>query len=149
MAISFTGAHFPKDINLDAVFFYVRYGVSYRDLEEIMAERGFTVDHAALNSWLGRYANLIAEDEHRRRQPADRSWRMDEMYIRVRGNWVYLYRSVDKFEKTLDFTRSKRRSKPAAIKFLARTMESNGLPRRSSSTRALPTPMLSRTSTEC
>ena len=60
--ISFKGAHFPKDIILYAVFFYVRYGVSYRDLEEIMAERGVKVDHATLNRWVIGYSPLIAAE---------------------------------------------------------------------------------------
>jgi len=130
MTTSFKGAHFPKDVILHAVFFYLRYGVSYRDLEEIMAERDVRVDHATLNRWVERYAGLVANDAHRCRQPTDRSWRMDEAYIRVRGAWVYLYRAVDKFGKTLDFMLSKRRNNPAAIKFLARAMESKGLPRK-------------------
>ncbi|MBM3605477.1 MAG: IS6 family transposase [Alphaproteobacteria bacterium] len=130
MAVSFKGAHFPKDVILHAVFFYLRYGVSYRDREEIMAEQGVRVDHATLNRWVVRYAGQVAEDARRRKQPTDRSWRMDETYIKVKGEWVYLYRAVDKFGKTLDFLLSKRRNKPAAIKFLARTMEANGLPRK-------------------
>jgi putative transposase len=130
VTISSKGAHFPKDIILHAVFFYLRYGVSYRDLEEIMAERGVKVDHSTLNRWVVRYAGQIAEDARRRKQPPDRSWRMDETYIRVKGQWVYLYRAVDKFGKTLDFMLSERRNKPAAVKFFARAMEVNGLPRK-------------------
>ena len=130
MSVSFKGAHFPKDVILHAVFFYLRYGVSYRDLEEIMAERGVTVDHATLNRWVERYAGQVAEDARRRKRPTDRSWRMDETYIKVKGQWVYLYRAVDKFGKTLDFMLSERRNKPAAIKFFARAMEVNGLPRK-------------------
>lgn len=129
MAVSFKGAHISRDIILHAVFFYLRYNVSYRDLEEIMAERGVRVDHATLNRWVERYAGQVAEDARRRKQATDRSWRMDETYIRVKGQWVYLYRAVDKFGKTLDFMLSKRRNKPAAIKFFARAMEVNGLPR--------------------
>jgi len=115
---------------LHAVFFYLRYGVSYRDLEEIMAERGVKVDHATLNRWVAHYAGQVAEKARRSKRSTDRSWRMDETYIRVRGNWVYLYRAVDKFGKTLDFMLSERRNKPAAIKFFARAMEVNGLPRK-------------------
>ena len=125
MSVSFKGVHFPKDVILHAVFFYLRYGVSYRDLEEIMAERGVTVDHATLNRWVERYAGLVAKDARRRR-----SSRMDETYIKVKGQWVYLYRAVDKFGKTLDFMLSERRNKPAAIKFFARAMEVTGLPRK-------------------
>lgn len=130
MPLSFKGAPFPKDIILHAVFFYLRYNVSYRDLEEIMAERGVTVDHATLNRWVVRYAALVAEAAHCKKRLTDRSWRMDETYIRVRGQWVYLYRAVDKFGKTLDFKLSPLRNKPAAIKLFAHAMEENALPRK-------------------
>jgi hypothetical protein len=111
MALSFKDAHYPGDVILDAVFLYLRYSVSYRHLEEIMAERG--VNRATLNRWVERYGGQVAEDARRRKQPADRSWRMDETYIKVKGQWVYLYRAVDKFGKTLNFMLSKRRNKEA------------------------------------
>lgn len=128
--ISFKGAQFPKEVNLFAVFFYVRYTVSYRDLEEILAERGVQVDHATLNRWVAKYSPLIAANARRRKTPTDRSWRMDETYIKVKGEWFYLYRAVDKLGKTLDFMLSKRRNKTAATKFFARALEVNGLPRK-------------------
>ncbi|MBD0864199.1 MAG: IS6 family transposase [Rhodobacteraceae bacterium] len=128
--ISFKGAQYPKDVILFAVFFYVRYGVSYRDLEEIMHERGVAVDHTTLNRWVLRYAGAIAEAARRRKGPSDRSWRMDETYIKVKGTWVYLCRAVDKHGKTLDVMLSEQRNKPAAIKFFARMLEVNGLPRK-------------------
>lgn len=112
--ISFKGAQFPKEVILFAVFFYVRYTVSYRDLEEILAERGVQVDHATLNRWVAKYSPLIAANARRRKTPTDRSWRMDETYIKVKGEWFYLYRAVDKLGKTLDFMLSKRRNKTAA-----------------------------------
>lgn len=128
--ISFKGAQFPKDVILFAVFFYMRQTVSCRDLEEIMAERGVKVDHATLNRWVERYSPLIAANVRRRKAAADRSWRMDEIYIKVKGGCVYLYRAVGKLGKTLDFMLSKRRNKTAATKFFARTLEVNGLPRK-------------------
>ncbi|MCG7522825.1 IS6 family transposase [Ruegeria sp. Ofav3-42] len=128
--ISFKGAQYPKDVILYAVFFYVRYGVSYRDLEEIMLERDISVDHTTLNRWVTRYPGVIAEVARRRKAPCDRSWRMDETYIKVKGAWVYLYRATDKHGKTLDFMLSQRRNKPAATKFLARVLETNGMPRK-------------------
>lgn len=128
--ISFKGAQFPKEVILFAVIFYVRYTVSYRDLEEILAERGVLVDHATLNRQVAKFSPLIAANARRRKAPTDRSWRMDETYIRVKGEWVYLYRAVDKFGKTLDFMLSRRRNKPAATKFFARALEVNGLPRK-------------------
>ena len=88
--MSFKGAHFPKDIILNAVFFYLRYNVSYRDLEEIMAERGVTVDHATLNRWVERYAGLVAEDARRRKQPTtDPDGRTRPTSASVES-WVYL-----------------------------------------------------------
>ncbi|MFG6527595.1 IS6 family transposase [Sulfitobacter sp. M23508] len=128
MTISFKGAHYPKEVILHAVFFYLRYGVSYRDLEEIMAERGVDLDHATLNRWVSRYAVLIAEAARYKKRPADRSWRMDETYVKVKGKWVYLYRAIDKHGKTLDFMLSERRNKAAATRFFARALEVNGLP---------------------
>ena len=130
MTISFKGAHFPKEVILYAVFFYLRYGMSYRDLEEIMAEIGVELDHARLNRWVRRYAGLVADASRYKKRPADRSWRMDETYVKVKGEWVYLYRAIDKHGKTLDFMLSKRRNKSAATKFFARALEANGLPRK-------------------
>lgn len=128
--ISFEGAQFPKDVILFAVFFYVRYTVSCRDLEEIIAERGVLVDHAALDRWVARYSPLIASTARRRKAAADRSWHMDETCIKVKGEWVCLYRAVDKLGKTLDFMLSNRRKKSAATRFFARALEVSGLPRK-------------------
>ncbi|WP_221898649.1 IS6 family transposase, partial [Bathymodiolus japonicus methanotrophic gill symbiont] len=93
--LSFKGTHFPKDVILYAVFFYVRYGVSYRDLEEIMEERGVEVDHATLNRWVIRYSPAIAVKAKSQKRETNKSWRMDETYIKVKGQWTYLYRAVD------------------------------------------------------
>ena len=108
--ISFKGAHFPKDIILYAVFFYVRYGVSYRDLEEIMEERDVNVDHATLSRWVIDYSPFIAAEAKKRKRAVAASWRTDETYVKVKGQWVYLYRAVDKFGNTVDFMLSERRN---------------------------------------
>lgn len=76
--IEFRGVQFPKSVILHAVFFYVRYAVSYRNLEEILAERGVRVDHATLNRWVVKYAPLIAAEAQARKRATARSWRMDE-----------------------------------------------------------------------
>lgn len=73
--IVFKGAQFPKSVILCAVFFYLRYAVSYRDLEEILAERGVTVDHATLNRWVVKFAPLIAAQAQARQRPTATSWR--------------------------------------------------------------------------
>ncbi|WP_425084717.1 IS6 family transposase [Ruegeria profundi] len=130
MKISLKGAHFPKDVILHEFFFHLRYSVWHRDLEKILAERGVSVEHATLNRWIVKYAPLVADQARHQKRFFDRSWRMYETYVRVKGKWVYLYRAVDKHGKTLDFMLSERRNKAAATKFLARALELNGLQRR-------------------
>jgi putative transposase len=123
--VDFKGVHFPKEAILYAVFFYLRYPGSYRDLEEIMEERGVDVDHGTLNRWVVKFAPLMAAQAQSRKKPTAQSWRMDETYIKVKGKWTYYYRAVDNTGKTLDFMLSERRNKAAARRFssarLART----------------------------
>jgi len=126
--ISFKGAQFPRDVILHAMYFYLRYSVSYRDLEEILAERGVVVDHATLNRWVIKYSHLVALNAHAAKRKTNRSWRMDETYVRVRGKWQYLYRAVDKHGNTLDFMLSERRNTAAAKRFFANALASNGIP---------------------
>ncbi|WP_435656237.1 IS6 family transposase [Brucella pituitosa] len=128
MSIDFKGAHFPNSVILYAVYFYVRYAVSYRDLQEIMAERGVDVDHATLNRWVVRYSTKIAEQAQKRKHPTLGSWRVDETYIKVKGQWTYLYRAVDCDGKTLDFMLSERRNLGAARRFFKKAIASNGIP---------------------
>ncbi|MCO1336899.1 IS6 family transposase [Microbulbifer sp. OS29] len=128
MLISFKGTHYPKDVILYAVFFYVRYAVSYRDLEEIMQERGITVDHATLNRWVVKYSSQIAAEARKKKCQVGTSWRMDETYIKVKGRWVYLYRAVDKSGETVDFMLSETRDETAATRFFQKSIDSSGLP---------------------
>jgi putative transposase len=86
------------------VRWYLAYPfVSYRQVEELMQERGVAVDHATINRWVLKYSPQLEAAFHRRRQPVWCSWRMDETYIRVKGHWRYLYRAVDKSGQTIDF----------------------------------------------
>ena len=126
--IDFKGAHYPSEVILYAVFFYVRYSVSYRDLEEIMAERGVSVDHATLNRWVIRYSPHIAEEAKKRKQLVAGSWRMDETYIKVKGQWTYLYRAIDRYGNTVDFMLTEHRDEAAATAFFKQTIDNSGLP---------------------
>lgn len=126
--IEFKGNHYPKDVILYAVFFYARYAVSYRDLEEIMEERGVEVDHATLNRWVVKFSPLIAYAAQRRKSATSQSWRMDETYIKVKGKWCYYYRAVDKTGKTLDFMLSQKRDAKAARRFFKQAIDTNGVP---------------------
>jgi putative transposase len=89
---SFKGAHFIKDIILTCVRWYVAYPLSYRQVEDLMQERGVSVDHAPINRWVLKYSPQLEEVFHRRRRPVRVSWRMEETYIRVKEEWRYLYR---------------------------------------------------------
>ena len=96
----FKGRHFEGEIVLWAVRWYCRYGVSYRDLKQMMGERGVSVDHSTIYRWVQKYAPEIERRlRWQWRQPRSTSWRVDETYIKVR--WAYLYRAVDKFGNTI------------------------------------------------
>lgn len=86
--VDFKGVHYQQSVILYAVFFYLRHAVSYRDLEEILAERGVTVDHATLNRWVVKFAPQISDSTQAKKRPTATSWRMDETYIKVKGRWT-------------------------------------------------------------
>src|SRR5437764_12988200 len=102
MAISFKGAHFPPDIILMGVRWYVAYPLSTRHVEELMLERGVPVDHLTINRWVIKYSPQLEAAFHRRKRPVWVNWRMDETYIRVKGQWRSPYRAVDKYGDTID-----------------------------------------------
>ncbi len=108
--------------------FYLRYPVSYRDLEEIMSERGVDVDHASLNRWVVRYSPLLAEQARLRKRPTDSSWRMDETYMKVKGQWTYLYRGVTKSGETLDFMLPGKHGGISARRFFRQAIATSSTP---------------------
>jgi transposase-like protein len=128
MAISFKGAHFPKEVILMGVRWYVTYPLSYRHVEELMEERGVPVDHATIQRWVVKYSPLLEEAFHRRKRAVWLSWRMDETYIKVKGQWYYLYRAVDKHGQTIDFLLTEHRDKAAALRFLKKAIRRHGTP---------------------
>jgi transposase, IS6 family len=107
------------------VRWYLRYSLSYRDLEEMMAERGLAVDHSTVWRWVQRYAPILHQRMRRERRNPNRSWRMDETYIRVGGKWTYLYRAVDSDGETIDFMLSPYRDLTAATHFLRLALSGN------------------------
>jgi putative transposase len=126
--LSFKGRHFPKAIILMAVRWYVAYALSYRDIEELLNERGVKLDHATVQRWVVEYSPELMEQARKVMKSSADSWRMDETYIKVKGEWAYLYRAVDKFGNTIDFMLSKKRDKPAAMRFFARAIGHAGVP---------------------
>lgn len=126
--ISFSGRHFTKEMILQSVRWYLAYSLSYRNLEEIMQERGMDVDHSTINRWVVRYATQLEKVfQSRKKRPGDR-WRMDETYVKVKGKWVYYYRAVDKQGNTIDFLLTKKRDKKAALRFFNKAIGRNGKP---------------------
>lgn len=127
--IRFKWRHFRQDVILMLVRWYVAYSLSYRDIEELALERGLKVDHSTINHWVIEYSPQLEEEFRKRyKRPVGISWRMDETYIKVKGQWVYLYRAVDKEGKTVDFMLSEKRDEPAARAFFEKAIGSNGLP---------------------
>src|SRR5437773_343212 len=128
MAIDFKGAHFPPEVILMGVRWYVAYPLSTRHVEELMEERGVEVDHATINRWVIKYSPQLEEAFHRRKRAVWVIWRMDETYIKVKGQWRYLYCVVDKHGQTIDFLLTEHRDKEAALRFLKKAIRRNGLP---------------------
>jgi putative transposase len=128
MAVSFKGAHFPQDIILTCVRWYVAYPLSTRHVEELMRERGVRVDHATVNRWVVKYSPPLEAAFHHHKRPVWVSWRMDETYIRIKGQWRYLYRAVDKTGQTIDFLLTEERDERAANSFLTKAIRRHGMP---------------------
>jgi putative transposase len=120
---------YPKAIILQAVYFKLRFTLSYRDVEELLSIRGVKVDHSTIQRWIYKFTPMIEANMHRRKRQVCTSWRMDETYIKVGGKDRYLYRAVDKYGDTIDFLLTKRRMKGSAQKFLNKAIGNNGNPR--------------------
>jgi len=136
--ISFKGRHFQRDMILQSMRSYLAYSLNYRDIEEMMAERGFSGDHSTINRWVihkssaGYPVSLLrgqldAAFRQKKKRVGTR-WRMDETYIKVRGQWTYYYRAVDKQGNTIDFLLTATRDKNAALRFLKKVITHNGKP---------------------
>ncbi len=119
----FKWRHFQSDIILLCVRWYLRYPLSYRHLEEMMLERGLTVDHSTVYRWVQAYAPELDKRCRPHLRPTNDSWRVDETYIEVKGEWKYLYRAVDSEGNTLDFMLSAKRDARAAERFFRKVLK--------------------------
>ncbi|NRB61019.1 MAG: IS6 family transposase [Winogradskyella sp.] len=124
----FKGHCFPKSIIVQAVYFKFRFGLSYREIEELMAIRGVKVDHATIQRRVFKFTPLLEKEFRKRKKSVKRRWRMDETYVKVRGKSCYLYRAVYKQGNTVDFLLTKRRKRMSAQSFLIKAIENNGRP---------------------
>ncbi|MDE9475117.1 IS6 family transposase [Xenorhabdus bovienii] len=125
---AFKRLHYPVDIIAQCVRWYLAYALSLRNLEEMMAERGIEVDHSTLHRWVTRLVPLLDKAFRRYKRPVGRRWRMDETYIKVKGQWKYLYRAVDTTGQTIDFLLTAKRDAPAALRFFHKAIRHHGEP---------------------
>ncbi len=126
--IDFKGSHFERDVILWGVPWYLAYPMSYRQLEEMMEERGVEVDHSTLNRWVVKYAPLLEKQFRARKRSIGSSWRLDETYVKVKGCWKYLYRAVDNAGATVNFLLTAKRDCKAALRFLRKAIGQHGEP---------------------
>ncbi|PIO44456.1 IS6 family transposase [Phyllobacterium zundukense] len=126
----FKGRQFDQSVILLCVRWYLAYNLSLRDLEEMMAERGIAVDHTTIHRWTIRYSPLLLERFNRRKRGVTSKWHMHETYIKVRGQWMYLYRAIDSVGDTVEFLFSQHRDLAAAKRFLRKALARHGRPDR-------------------
>src|SRR5262245_2909331 len=126
----FKGRHFNSEIITLCVRWYITYKLSYRDLQEMMAERGISIAHTTILRWVQRYVPEFMKRWQRYARPVGTSWRCDETYIRIKGQWMYLYRAVDREGQTVDFFLSEYRAIAAAKRFFAQAINKRGIPQK-------------------
>ena len=119
---AFAGYRFPPEVITLAVRWYLRFGLSYRDVEELLAERGIEVDHVSIYRWVQRFAPEFAEAARARQHVVGDRWHVDETYLKVGGTWRYLFRAIDQFGQVIDVSLSPRRNREAARRFFAQAI---------------------------
>jgi transposase-like protein len=124
----FAGFRFPREVISVAVRWYLRYGLSYRDVEELLAERGVTVDHVTVYRWVQRFTPEFIEAARPCRHAPDDRWFVDETYLKVAGKWDYLYRAVDQHGQVIDVLLSIRRDLAAARRFFTQALRAGTVP---------------------
>jgi transposase-like protein len=116
------GYRFPRDVIAVAVRWYLRYGLSYRDVEELLAERGIEVDHVTVYRWVQTFTPEFIDAARPARHSAGDKWYVDETYVKVAGRWTYLYRAVDQHGQVIDVLVSNRRHGAAGRAFFVRAL---------------------------
>ena len=125
---AFAGYRFPPDVIVLAVRWYLRYGLSYRDVEELLAERGVDVDHVTIYRWLQRFTPLLIDAARPCRHAVGGRWFVDETYVKVAGKWRYVYRAVDQHGQVIDVFVSPQRDLAAARRFFSIALAAHGEP---------------------
>jgi transposase-like protein len=125
---AFAGFRFPPEIIVLAVRWYLRYGLSYREVEELLTERGIEVDHVTVYRWVQRFTPLLADAARPCRHAVGDRWYVDETYVKVAGRWRYVYRAIDQYGQIIDVYVSARRDALAARRFFAAALGRHGEP---------------------
>src|SRR5438477_3762510 len=122
MPSAFAGVRFQAEVIMVAVRWYLRYGLSYRDVEELLAERGIEVDHVTVYRWVQTFTPEFIDAARPARHAAGDRWFVDETYVKVAGRWTYLYRAVDQQGQLIDVLLSQHRNSASARAFFARVL---------------------------
>jgi IS6 family transposase len=125
---AFKGFRFPPEIIVLAVRWYLRFGLSYRDVEELLTERGIEVDHVTVYRWVQRFTRLLVDAARPCRHAVGNRWYVDETYVKVAGRWCYVYRAIDQYGQVIDVFVSTRRDLGAARRFLVAALDHHGVP---------------------
>jgi putative transposase len=128
--LDFKRRRFQSDIILLSTRWYLSYPLSYRNIEEMMLERGIEVGHSTINRWVLKYTPEIEKKFRKYKNIVGGSWRIDETYIKVKGQWKYLYRAVAKEGRTVDFLLTAKRDRKAAKRFFRKAIVINGIPKK-------------------
>src|SRR5471030_1552815 len=125
---TFAGFRFPPEVIVLAVRWYLRFGLSYRDVEELLAERGIEVDHVTVYRWVQHFTPLLADAARPCRHALADRWYVDETYVKVAGRWRYVYRAIDQYGQIIDVYVSPKRDIRAARQFFTTALDDHGEP---------------------
>jgi transposase-like protein len=124
--ISYSGYRFPPEIIHQAIWLYFRFTLSFRDVEDLLAERGIAVSYETIRRWVNHFGPMIAADLRKRRSKPDTTWHLDEVYLKIAGRMVYLWRAVDAEGEVLDVLVQSKRDKRAALKLMRKLLKKYG-----------------------
>jgi putative transposase len=124
--ISYSGYRFPPEIIHQAIWLYLRFTLSFRDVEDLSAERGIAVSYETIRRWVNHFGPMIAADLRKRRPKPHTTWHLDEVYLKIAGRMVYLWRAVDAEGEVLDVLVQSKRNKHAALKLMRKLLKKYG-----------------------
>src|SRR5271165_95727 len=121
--ISYAGYRFPPEVIHQAIWLYLRFTLSFRDVEDLLAERGIMVSYETVRRWVNHFGPIVAADLRKRRPKPHSTWHLDEVYLKIGGRMVYLWRAVDAEGEVLDVLVQSKRNKHAALKLMRKLLK--------------------------